>query len=129
MSNYAALRLQIIARVPLKGRLTMNEREQAFDRAWELVKGDEGRVEAEYISLTAPPSQSPAPAPVAPSPVPVLAPPTPLMVKLDHAAVFVIADALGGRTLFDAAARAQVLAELLKELRRLDVSIALQRSS
>jgi hypothetical protein len=122
MSNFAALRALVIASHAPAG-MAVVEAQALFDKAWELAKGEEARVADMFVGLLHP--HPPEPAPVS---VPQPSTPLPTAIKpllnLDPAALAVILDALGSRTMFDDAARAQVLKELLVEMRRAHVAVS-----
>jgi hypothetical protein len=134
MSNYAAVRDRVIRSTSLADNLPVGVACHLFELSWEVAKGDESQVGDLYVArvkaylaagiAVVPPTPTQTAAVVSA----ITAQTTP-MLKLDTAAIVVIADALGNGTMFDDAARAQVLKELLGEMRRLDISVAVQRST
>jgi hypothetical protein len=129
MSNYAAVRDKVMRSTSLGDNLPVGVAYHLFELSWEAAKGDESQVGDLYVArlkayLAVPSTIAPVAAPPPPAPVPGIP-----MLRLDLAAVAVILDALGPRTLFDEAARAQVRRELVAEMRRLDVSISVRTTT
>jgi hypothetical protein len=130
MSNYAAVRDRIMGQYD-RGTVPLQVAQGLFDLSWAAVGQDEGRAEHDYVGRIADYRRAQSAVGVAsfttpPPALPPAPPPTTPMLKLDAAALAVIADALGNGTMFDNAARAQVLRELVAEMRRADIQVGVK---
>lgn len=125
MSNFANLRAQVFKACAVMDKLPPGVEFKLFDQAYEKVGGDESKVLSAFEGMVREYLAPPVPVSVRQQPLPAPAPILP-MLTIDAAALAVIIDSLNCGSLFDAQARRTVRDELLVEMRRLDIAIAVK---